>query len=153
MPQLLGQLKQDIGDAGAVLTWNMSYEKGCNKCMMALYPQYAEFLTQLNERIEDLMTPFAKMWYFHKDFFGSASIKKVMPVLAPELSYQELNIGEGLLARRMWMQTVLAGKNQADREQIMADLCQYCTLDTFGMVRVWEELGERLSFIKSGSFS
>jgi len=140
MPELLKQLQHDIGTTGTVLTWNMSYEKGCNDRMALLYPEYAEFLEGLNERIEDLMTPFAKMWFFDKDFFGSASVKKVMPVLAPELSYTELTVGDGLLARRLWTETVLEGKNQASRAQIMADLSTYCTLDTFAMVRVLEEL-------------
>jgi len=120
----------------------MSYEKGCNERMAKLYPEYVDFLTSLNERINDLMIPFTKMWFFDKDFFGSASIKKVMPVLAPELSYKSLNVGDGLLARRTWTQTVLEGKNQADREQIMEDLSKYCTLDTFAMVRILEELNK-----------
>jgi hypothetical protein len=142
MPGLLKQLKNDIGDAGTVLTWNMSYEKGCNDRMADLYPEYADFLSQLNERIDDLMIPFSRMWFFDKDFFGSASIKKVMPVLAPELSYKELNVGDGLLARRMWTQTVLGGKHEANREKIVDDLSKYCTLDTFAMVRILEELGK-----------
>jgi len=140
MPGLLEQLKKDIGDTGTVLAWNMSYEKGCNDRMAKFYPEYAEFLTNLNERINDLMIPFSKMWFFDKDFFGSASVKKVMPVLAPELSYKEINIGDGLLARRMWTQTVLEGKNQANRGIIIKDLSRYCTLDTFAMVRILEEL-------------
>ncbi len=80
------------------------------------------------------------MWFFDKDFFGSASVKKVLPVLAPELSYKELNVSDGLLARRMWTQTVLEGKNKHKRVEIMYDLSKYCTLDTFAMVRILEEL-------------
>lgn len=137
---LLNQLKKDIDLEGTVLTWNMKYEKGCNDRMISMHPGFAEFLSQLNEQIDDLMTPFSEMWYFHKDFFGSASVKKVMPVLAPELSYKELNIGDGLLARRMWTETVLEDKNQADREKIMEDLSRYCALDTYAMVRIYEEL-------------
>ena len=137
---LLKQLKTDIGETGTVLTWNMSYEKGCNDRMAALYPEYVDFLSKLNERIEDLMIPFSKMWFFDKDFFGSASVKKVLPVLAPELSYKELNVSDGLLARRMWTQTVLEGKNKHKRVEIMYDLSKYCTLDTFAMVRILEEL-------------
>lgn len=140
MPGLLNQLKQDIDDEGTVLAWNMSYEKGCNDRMAALYPEYAEFLMKLNERINDLMIPFSEMWYFHKDFFGSASVKKVLPVMAPELSYKELNVGNGLLARRMWTQTVLENKYPEQRAEIMSDLSKYCTLDTYAMVRIYEEL-------------
>lgn len=145
VPDLLNQLKQDIGNEGTVLAWNMSYEKGCNDRMVALYPEYSEFLAELNERIDDLMTPFSEMWYFHKNFFGSASVKKVMPVLATELSYKELNVGNGLLARRMWTQTVIEGKHQEQRDQIMEDLSKYCTLDTYAMVRIFEELRKIVS--------
>jgi hypothetical protein len=140
MPGLIKQLKHDIGDTGTILTWNMSYEKGCNDRMAEFYPEHKEFLANVNERIEDLMIPFSKMWFFDKDFMGSASVKKVMPVLAPELSYKELNVGDGLLARRTWTQTVLEGKNKLKRTEIMYDLSKYCTLDTFAMVRILEEL-------------
>lgn len=142
MPGLLKKLKEDIGDTGTILAWNMGYEKGRNECMAVLYPEYADFLRQLNERINDLMIPFSNMWFFDKDFFGSASVKKVMPVLAPELSYKELDVGEGLLAQRTWMQTVLKEKNQDNRSQIMENLSKYCTLDTFAMVRILEELNK-----------
>ncbi len=140
MPGLLAQLKQDIGDTGTVLTWSMKYEKGCNDRMAKVYPEYTDFLANLNYRIKDLLDPFAKMWFFEKDFFGSASIKKVLPVLAPELSYKELEVDNGLLARRLWTDTVLNGKNGHNRTEVMYNLRKYCELDTFGMVRILEEL-------------
>lgn len=140
IPGLLAQLKQDIGTTGTVLAWNMSYEKGCNDRMAGLFPEYADFLADLNNRIDDLMIPFAKMWFFDKDFFGSASVKKVLPVLAPELSYKEMEVDNGLLARRIWTDTVLNGKNESSKTEILSDLSKYCTLDTYGMVRIWEEL-------------
>jgi len=140
MPQLIEKLKSDIGDTGTILTWNMSYEKGCNDRMAEFYPEHKGFLEGLNNRINDLMIPFSEMWFVDKDFFGSASIKKVLPVLAPELSYKDLDVSDGLLARRMWTQTVLEGKNQSQREKILSDLSKYCTLDTFAMVRILEEL-------------
>ena len=140
MPNLLEKLQTDIGETGTVLAWHMPYEKGCNNRMASFYPEYKEFLDNLNERMLDLKTPFSEMWFFDKDFFGSASIKKVLPVLCPELSYKELDVSDGLLARRIWTQTVLEDKNQDKKEKIMSDLSKYCTLDTYGMVRILEEL-------------
>lgn len=140
MPKLLEKLKQDIGDKGTVLTWNMRYEKGCNDRMCGLNPEYKEFLESLNGRVVDLMTPFSNMWFFDKDFFGSASVKYVLPVLCPELSYKELKVSDGLKSRRTWTQTFLQGKNQDRKEQIVTDLSKYCSLDTFAMVRILEEL-------------
>ncbi|MEA2056759.1 MAG: DUF2779 domain-containing protein, partial [Patescibacteria group bacterium] len=140
IPSLLKQLKNDIGSNGTVLTWNMSYEKGCNKRMASLYPDYANFLEQLNQRINDLMLPFSKMWFFDKDFFGSASVKKVVPVLCPELSYKELNIGDGLLARRLWTETILQREHAYRKDEVLSDLSKYCTLDTYAMVKILTKL-------------
>jgi len=142
MPELIEKLKQDIGNKGTILTWNMSYEKACNDRMAKFYPEHTEFLKSLNRRIKDLMTPFSKMWFVDKDFYGSASLKNVLPVLAPELSYKDLDIADGLLARRTWTNTVLKGENLDQKNKIMLNLSEYCTLDTFAMVRILEELNK-----------
>ena len=145
MPGLLNKLRLDIGSAGTVLTWNMSYEKGCNDRMVSFYPDYKEFLEDLNRRINDLMMPFSEMWFVDKDFFGSASIKKVLPILVPELSYKGMDVSDGLKARRVWTQAVLEEKNQDQREEIIDGLSKYCTLDTYAMVKILEELRKIVS--------
>ena len=86
------------------------------------------------------MIPFFRMWFVDKDFFGSASLKQVSQVLVPELSYKELDVSDGLLARRVWAQTVLEGKNQDQRKKNLSDLRKYCTFDTHAMVRILEQL-------------
>jgi hypothetical protein len=146
MPQLIEKLEADIGNSGTILTWNMNYEKGCNDRMAGFYPKYKEFFESLNQRINDLMIPFSQMWFVDKDFFGTAKLKNVLPVLATELSYQELDVSDGLLARRIWMQTVLERKNQDQKEKILSDLSKYCTLDTYAMVRILEELQAIVNF-------
>lgn len=80
------------------------------------------------------------MWLVDKDFFGSASVKKVLPVMVPQLTYKDLAIGDGLLARRLWTETILKGKNPEKKQQILNDLISYCTLDTFAMVEILAEL-------------
>lgn len=111
-------------------------EKSRNAEMAALAPEYNQFLYNLNDRLIDLMTPFAEGWFIDKDFFGSASIKAVLPVLVPELSYKELNIHNGNTAQRVWAETVLMGKNSERKDEIMSDLRKYCELDTLAMVKI-----------------
>lgn len=142
VPNLLNKMKKDIGNSGTILSWNMSYEKGCNAIMACLYPEHKEFLDDLNERINDLMIPFSQMWFVDKDFFGSASLKKVLPVLVPELSYKELDVSDGMLARRMFTQTIFEGKCPDKKEKILEDLSKYCTLDTYAMIKIFEKLKE-----------
>lgn len=140
VPALLERLQEDVGDEGTVLTWNMSYEKMCNDIMARSCPEYGDFLDGLNERINDLMIPFSEMWFVDKDFYGSASLKNVLPVLAPDLLHQDLDISDGMQARREWMDTVLDGVSEDKKAKVLGELSEYCTLDTYGMVRIWEEL-------------
>ena len=140
MPDLLKKLKEDIGDTGTILTWKMGFEKGCNNQMSKLYPEYKIFLDNLNERIEDLKTPFSKNWFVDKDFFGSASIKDVLPALIPDMNHKNLDVSDGLKAQRLWMTTILKGENKESGEEIIRDLIDYCNMDTYAMVRIYEFL-------------
>lgn len=133
-------LKSQIGETGSVVTWNMSFEKRCNTLLGSLVSDYAEFYESLNARIVDLMVPFAGDWYVDKGFHGSASIKNVLPVLVPELSYKALGIQEGGSAQRLWMEAVLDGKRDGEKEQILSDLIEYCGLDTLAMVDIYRKL-------------
>jgi hypothetical protein len=139
---LLEQMVKDIGKEGSVIVWYQSFEKSRNTEMATLLPEFDTFLHDINDRVIDLMIPFAEGWYIDKDFFGSASIKAVLPVLVPELSYKELAVQGGNTAQRVWTETVLGGKNQKRKEEIMEDLRKYCKLDTLAMVKIWEKLNE-----------
>ena len=66
-----------------------------NKDMAKLHPEYAAFLEQLNERIYDLGDIVNLGYYLHPGFKGSWSIKHVLPVMVPELSYKGMVIGKG----------------------------------------------------------
>ena len=133
-------LKSQIGDTGSVITWNMSFEKRCNTLLGSLVPEYAEFYENLNARVVDLMVPFSSDLYVDKGFHGSASIKNVLPVLVPELSYKVLGIQEGGAAQRLWMEAVLDGRRDTEKEKILSDLVEYCGLDTMAMVKIYEKL-------------
>lgn len=133
-------LKPQIGESGTVLVWYEGFEKSCNELMGTIMPEYKEFYKSVNDRVVDLMIPFSTGSYVHKDFFGSASIKKVLPVLIPELSYKDLDINQGAAAQRLWMEAVLDGKRPAEKQKILADLLKYCELDTLAMVKIYQFL-------------
>lgn len=133
-------LRQNIGDNGSVVVWNQGFEKACNRLLAEVVTKQVVFLNDVNERIVDLMLPFAKQWFVDKDFCGSASIKKVLPVVVPALSYKTLGIQEGTAAQRLWMQAVIDGKDTIDKEVLFADLIEYCKLDTLAMVEIFNVL-------------
>ena len=137
---LSATLSQQIGPSGTVLAWYMGFEKACNTTLGEMAPEYAEFFANINKRMQDLMFPFSKGWYVDAAFGGSASIKKVLPALVPSLSYKELDIQEGGAAQRLWMEAVLEGKRDDEKDSILAALDKYCELDTWAMVEIFNFL-------------
>ena len=110
-----------------------------------MMPELKEAMEALNGRVVDLMTPFKMKWYHDDRFNGSASIKQVLPVLCPKLSYKDLGIQEGGSAQRLWMEAVLDGKRESEKEKILSDLVEYCGLDTMAMVEIWRVLRSEVS--------
>ena len=137
---LVNKLKKDIGSVGSVIVWYKSFEMKRNEEMAQMFPEFAKFLEDINSRVVDLMEPFTNGWFADKDFLGSSSIKNVLPVLAPKLSYKELGVQEGASAQRLWMDAVLKEKKNIDKEKLFSDLVEYCKMDTFAMVKIWEVL-------------
>ena len=139
---LAESLAEAIGDQGNVIAWNKSFEAGCNNEMCARCRKHADFFESINGRMYDLMQPFKKGYYVHKDFKGSASIKKVLPALVPELSYKALNIQEGGTASESWLKVANPELPPAERNQLAQDMLAYCRLDTLAMVEILEVLNK-----------
>ncbi len=142
IPPLADALRRDIGDEGSVLVWHKGFEGKRNEEMAASLPHIADFLLGLNHRMVDLMESVSQGMWIHPDFGGSTSIKKVLPVVAPDLAYDSLPIGGGALATLRWKQCVVDAMppEGIDPEQTFANLRDYCRHDTLAMVRIWEYL-------------
>lgn len=140
VPELLKNMNHDIEAGGTVIVWNKSFEMSRNKEMAIMHPEYADFLYSVNERVFDLMEIFSKQNYVHPEFKGRCSIKKVLPVLVPELSYKDLEIQEGGSASLKWLNIARGQIAGEEKDQVLKNLLKYCELDTLAMVRIWEEL-------------
>lgn len=134
---LIKKLKVDIGDAGSVIVWNKTFEFERNKDMANLYPDYKEFLENVNSRMIDLADFINKELYIHPDFLGSWSIKNVLPVMVPDLSYKKLKVNKGDQAMLAWWE-LLHSEDKSKSENLL----EYCGLDTLAMVKIWERLKE-----------
>lgn len=140
---LLTQLQKDIqADYGTVFVWNKSFEKTRNEEMARLYPEFADFLHDVNARMYDLEVPFKSGLYIHPDFKGKSSIKKVLPVLVPELSYDTLSVQNGSMAFTQWHRLIFEDLKAEEKSKIKANLLEYCKMDTWAMVKIWEILRE-----------
>ncbi len=137
-PALLEQMLVDLGTTGSIITWNMTFEKGRLLELAKHYPEHSASIDAIIDRLVDLMVPFRKRHIYSEAFLGSYSIKKVLPVLVPELSYGDLEIQEGATASFIYGQ--LAEMEVTEQEKVRQQLLDYCHLDTLAMVRIWERV-------------
>ena len=78
---------------------------------------------------------------------GSFSIKKVLPALFPDdphLDYHNLTGGVQNGGEAMSIYPKMAEMTSEEREHTRKALLDYCCLDTFAMVKVWEKLLEAI---------
>ncbi|MEM7219844.1 MAG: DUF2779 domain-containing protein [Pseudomonadota bacterium] len=135
--RLLDRLVTDLGLQGSVLSWHASFERTQNTEMARLFPERADFLDELNRRMVDLEDVF-KDAYVDARFGGSTSIKKVLPVVCPDLSYEALDVQDGAAAMDAWRKMVDSTGETGDA--IAQSLRGYCRLDTLAMVEIYRFL-------------
>ena len=128
-----------IGETGTIIVWNKGFECGRNEELAVLVPEYAEQLASINKRTFDLMEVFSKGLYVDYQFHGVLR-SKILPILAPELSYKTLEIGEGATAMIKWHEMVYSDITDGERDNIANNLLTYCKLDTWAMVEIWRKL-------------
>lgn len=143
IPDFLKSLREVIkDDNGSIIVWNETFEGTQNVRMGEIHPEYKDFCENMNKRMFDLMKIFRDGLYADPKFKGSYSIKKVLPVLVPELTYTGMEIGDGATAMASWDNMVHKLTDQGAKNVIRDNLLKYCELDTLAMVRIFEIIND-----------
>ena len=141
--EMIDKLKQVMPASGSIVVWHQGAERSFQNNLANLFPDEREFFEALNQRLFDLETIFSGQHYVHPGFKGKTSLKSVVPVLVSELDYSDLSINEGSQASRMWNQALT--ETSDNRQDIFANLLQYCHYDTLAMVRIYQRLKQLLA--------
>jgi hypothetical protein len=141
----LGKLKQAIGPKGSILVYYEAFEKSRLKELAKAFPEYKEWIDGIIERIVDLNAPFKDFSYYHPLQLGSTSLKQVLPVLT-DLSYKDMEIGEGTTASLKFMEAAFGNVSEEERQKIQADLLTYCGQDTGAMIDILKKLRELIDY-------
>lgn len=140
---LIARLANDIGKSGTIVSWQASFEKSRNTDMAHWYPEHAEFLEDVSARMVDLQDLF-KTAYVDIRFDGYTSIKKVLPVLCPDLSYDKMTVQDGTQAMDAWSKLINPDVSGDEQSKIDNELRDYCRLDTLAMVEIYRFLDRLL---------
>lgn len=130
-----------LGCEGPVIVYNAGFERGRLKELADVFPDLSEPINRIIARIFDLL-PFARQNYYHPDMMGSWSIKSVLPTIAPELSYTDLEVGNGGMAMEAFAEMMVPDISEERYRLLTEGLLKYCELDTWAMVviaRYFEE--------------
>lgn len=139
--ELTERLIANLGEEGSIIVYSPFELSRINE-LAELFPDLRQRLAAITERIFDLL-PIIRGGYYDSEFYGSFSIKSVLPILVPELSYASLAIGDGDAAIAQFARLALNQYADDEAAQIRNDLLAYCKLDTLAMVRLHEQLWQR----------
>lgn len=142
---LAEQLVHDIPLGACTTAYNKGFECGRIKELAELYPDLRNHLLDIRDHIVDFLDPFRQGYFYKESMHGSFSIKKVLPALFPDdpdLDYHNLSGSVHNGGDAMTIYPKMAQMTPEEREQTRKDLLEYCGLDTYAMVKVWEKLME-----------
>jgi hypothetical protein len=140
-PALAERLVEACAIARAVVAYHAPFERACLRQLAEAVPRLAPALDGIAARLVDLL-PVVRNNVYHPDFGGSFSLKRVLPALVPEASYERLEIAEGETASLELARLLFRGAElpPSDHEALRRGLLAYCRMDTWGMVKLLERL-------------
>jgi hypothetical protein len=136
--ELAERLIACLGTEGTILVYS-GFEKTRVRALKEGYPDLAGPLDAILDRLVDLLA-YVSDFVYHPQFRGSFSIKAVLPVLVPDLSYDGLAIRNGDLAITRFARMARHEIAGPEIETIRQQLLDYCQRDTLAMVRVHQQL-------------
>lgn len=137
-PAFAESLLRCLGDKGSIVVYT-HYEESAIKALAEALPIPKAQLKALLPRLFDLCKV-VRTNFYHPEFEGSFSIKTILPVLVPELSYEGLDVRDGMEAVRAYYTLISGNLSSAQHVELATKLREYCKLDTLAMVRVYEAL-------------
>lgn len=139
-PELAQRMIEATRGAERVVTYS-AFEKTRIRALQECVPHLRSELLALEGKLIDLL-PVIRDNVYHPAFEGSFSLKKVLPALVPELTYDDLVIVDGMVASVEIARLLFVAQRIApeERARVRQDLLQYCERDTWAMVKLLERL-------------
>jgi hypothetical protein len=135
--EIAEMLVGEIPFGACVIAYNMGFEKRVLRELGESIPAVRKRLNAVIAGMIDLMEPFKRRDIYHWRMNGSYSLKSVLPVLVPEMTYKDLEISDGAMASEAYftMETIA---DPAELSRLRKALLEYCEQDTLGLVRLLE---------------
>jgi hypothetical protein len=132
-------LLRAVPPEGPVFAYNAGFERGVLNETAAALPDLAPGLQRIADRLVDLL-PIARTHYYHPAMKGSWSLKAVLPTVAPDLDYRNLEdaVQSGGDVESVYATIVDPATDPGERSRLEAALVAYCERDTLALTRLVE---------------
>ncbi|HDS62577.1 MAG TPA: DUF2779 domain-containing protein [Methanofollis liminatans] len=134
---LAERLIEDLDGEGSVLAYS-PFEKTTITGLIKDFPDLGGSLQDIIDRIVDLEKIVKTI--NHPQFKGRTSIKVVLPVMVPGMSYDNLAIGDGDTAMATFALMAKGFFEPEEAEKKRQEMLEYCKQDTLAMVRLHQKL-------------
>lgn len=136
--EFISSLLAASGESGSVIVYNQQFEATRLSELAGWLPEFGDRIKKIQSRLWDLL-PVIRNYVYHPAFAGSYSLKSVLPALVPEMSYEGMEVADGINAGLAW-ESLIRTPDVAQRERLRNALLEYCSLDTLALVRLVQRL-------------
>lgn len=127
-----------LGNEGTIVVYS-SHEKDTLKSVAAQVPELrGEIFAAIDRQVDLLKLLRANVYY--PEFRGSHGLKKVLPVLVPGLSYDDLEIRNGAHAAAAFEEMIRPTASPERRNFLRQALLAYCQRDTEALLHIFKAL-------------
>jgi Domain of unknown function(DUF2779) len=139
-------LVEACGSKAPIFVYNAGFEKARIAELAKRFASLRKPLLAINKRLVDLL-PVAQRHFYHPSQEGSWSIKAVLPAVVPSLDYESLEgVQDGGMAMEAYLEAIHPQTVPSRKSAIEQQLLNYCGLDTYAMVRLWQVFAGRSEF-------
>jgi hypothetical protein len=136
--EFLESLARAVEAGGPIVVYS-GYESARLAELAAALPDLAPLAESIRARLWDLL-PVVRRHVSHPGFGGSFSLKRVLPALAPALSYEDMEVSDGSMAGAIWDRLIRQRPEPVEAARLEAALRAYCRQDTLGLLRLVRDL-------------
>ncbi|MFV0479540.1 MAG: DUF2779 domain-containing protein [Anaerorhabdus sp.] len=140
---LVKRLIHDVPENGSVMAFNAKAAENRRVLEMEVqFPEYRKELLSISNRMSDLAELFVQGMVYDVEMKNSYSLKTLMGIMDAE-AYQSLEIAQGMDAVFEWRKLDDAS-NLEKTEEIQQKLLNYCGMDSYAMVVIFQWIKEKL---------
>jgi hypothetical protein len=136
--EVASRLLADIPDGACVVVYYKTFEIDRIKELAAQFPRMKKRLLSIIDNVVDLIEPFKARHLYSWKQKGSHSIKAVLPAFVKDMSYEEMEIGNGMAAMDAYHRMCECADKPEELAKVRKDLLEYCKQDTLAMVKLLE---------------